>query len=357
MKGRILLALSLLLGVALLVWVVRAVGVADALTALRRAGPGAALALAVNGAAILALQTAAWSILLRSAGHPVAFRVLLAAMVMGYAMSFLTPSMYLGGEPIRTVYIARRSGLRKRLVLGTILVQKFAELASFLVLCWFGSAAVLHRYRADLGAGALAGLVAFDLLAGAALGALCWSFLTRAHWSARLLRSIARRGWWRPAAFEWAAGAAADMEEVIYAAFHARLRATLAAAGLMFASLLLVFLRPAFFFCWLPDIAPFDLTTLGVFFVFTQLLMAFHVTPGGVGFYEAGFVAVFHLLAVPLAGGLAYTALARGVELSLTGLGILRALSLGLAGAQARAQALAEARQVDADEGAPPPAA
>lgn len=330
MKRRLFFFGSLLLGLALLAWVFAWVGVSETLAALRRAGIGASASLFVNGVAILLLQTVAWSLLLRSAGHAVPFRVLANAMLMGFAMAFVTPSMYLGGEPIRMYYVATQQGIQKRRVLGTILVQKFQELSAFLVLCWVGSAAALWYYRTALGAGGLVALVAFDVAAGAGMLALLWSFLTRAQWSVRLLRAWAARGVWGAAACGRLSADAADMEDLIHQAFVQRLPATLVSYLLMFASLALVFLRPSFFFRWLPGPNPFSLSGLGVFFVLTQLLMALQFTPGGVGLYEGGFLGVFRLLQVPGGEGLAYTAVARAVELTLTGAGVFLGVHYGL---------------------------
>ncbi|MBI3269617.1 MAG: flippase-like domain-containing protein [Planctomycetes bacterium] len=355
-RARIAFTLSLALGLGLLVCVFAWVGTDEVWAALSRAGAGATLSLLANGLAILLLQTVAWGILLRSAGDKVPFPVLVNAMFMGFAMAFLTPSMYLGGEPIRMFYVAARRKLPKRRVLGTILVHKFQELSAFLAYCWLGSGAAVLLYGARLGTPLLVFLVAFDLLVGAALGALLWSFLARARWSARLLSWFAERGWWRPAFFSRAAVAASDMEDLIHEAFVRRLPATLLSHLLMFASLTLVFLRPLAFFAWVPGAKTFAFSTLGVFFVLTQLIMALQFTPGGVGLYEGGFLFIFRLLGLTDPEGLAYTVVARVVELALTGTGVAIGVHLGLLRGLAPAPAVVEAQKEASAGGEPAPA-
>ncbi|MFW6161935.1 MAG: flippase-like domain-containing protein, partial [Planctomycetota bacterium] len=138
-----MIAVSLLI----LALIVCFVGVGDTWKAVSQAGVGAFAAVGAVMLASIVLRAAALEALCRPIGHAVPFRTLLAAEVVGTAGNLMTPSTYLGGEPLKVVYIANATGHRYHEVAGTVLLSKYMEVSSFVFLFSIstGVAAVYYR--------------------------------------------------------------------------------------------------------------------------------------------------------------------------------------------------------------------
>jgi uncharacterized protein (TIRG00374 family) len=79
--------------------------------------------------AILSLQTIQWHVILREAGISRGLWPTFWARTSGFALTYLTPSMYFGGEPVRaSLYKDRRMSYQK--VYASIALDKYIELAS-----------------------------------------------------------------------------------------------------------------------------------------------------------------------------------------------------------------------------------
>jgi glycosyltransferase 2 family protein len=77
--------------------------------------------------AILVLQTFHWGLILREAGIYRGFWWTFFARVSGFALTYLTPSMYFGGEPVRASLYKDRLMSYER-VYATIALDKYIEL-------------------------------------------------------------------------------------------------------------------------------------------------------------------------------------------------------------------------------------
>jgi uncharacterized protein (TIRG00374 family) len=77
--------------------------------------------------AILILQTLHWGLILREAGIYRGFWWTFFARVSGFALTYLTPSMYFGGEPVRASLYKDRLMSYER-VYATIALDKYIEL-------------------------------------------------------------------------------------------------------------------------------------------------------------------------------------------------------------------------------------
>lgn len=322
MSRRAAIALaSTLLGLALVAGVAAWAGVGEAAAALGRIGVGGCVAYVMLCFTVMLLQGLGWWVLLRSEGHAVGIGTVAEAMLIGGVFGWITPSAYLGGEPVRAYLVARAVGTPLRLAFATVMLHKFQEMSGFLFFLLIGTWTVLAHYRAAFPTWMLAGLAAFALAATACCGVFLDSFAHQRGTLARCLGALTRLGFRHERVARWQ-GLAADMEAQVHGAFHARRGATLLAHVVTASSLLLVWLKPALLVHLSGASAALTLPQISVFFVTTQVLMAFQPTPGGLGINEGGFVAVYALLGVPAAEAVAFMAVVRLADAALLGCGL-----------------------------------
>lgn len=286
--------------------------------ALGRAGIAGAGSMGLLCAAALGLHAAAWHLLLRAQGVRTGAATTGASFLMGNAVAWATPSLYLGGEPIRIWHIARVSGSLKRDVAATVVVHKFAEFAGFLTAFLVCAGAMVWSF--DLppalkwSAVGLSGvlLLAFLVLAGALLR----------RWP--LVSGLIRR-----AGPRWAGArdAARDMEERIGETMRERRGAFFGCLALAGAPIVLVAAKPLVFFACLGRTLSFP--EVALLFVLTQLVLALQFTPGGLGVFEGGVIGAFALIGIGGAEAMAYAAAQRIADAVLVGGGVALAIRGG----------------------------
>ncbi len=302
MKRSTKLTIGLVASVVLLAAMVSFVGFGKTIDAARQAGLPAVLSAGGLSAAWLVLQAAAWMALNRAVGHRVKFRSLLAASTVGLAGNMLTPSTYLGGEPGKVLYIGRRTGLPYEQLVGTVLLLKYVEALSFLLFVAAGSVLAVSGMEHALfsGPGLWLG-VAVLAVAAAALAAV-----------AVLAVSLARR--WRPLTV--LAGLLARVG--IFRRFFTRLRVRLRrvedqasgvfvrersmvvpAFGMLMLTHVTIYLKPLLFF-WLGWGKVLSPAELGLIFLSCQVLLAFQLTPSGVGTLDGGLFGVLYVSGIAI---------------------------------------------------------
>lgn len=300
MKRSTKLTIALIASALLLAAMVFFVGFGKTIDAARQAGLPAVLSAGGLAAAWLVLQTAAWMALNRTVGHQVKFRSLLAASTVGLAGNMLTPSTYLGGEPGKVLYIGRRTGLPYEQLVGTVLLTKYIEALSFLLFIAGGSALAVYGMGNVLFSGP-------GLWLGAAVLAVAVAALVA---TVAMTVSLARR--WRP--LTALAGLLARVG--IFRRFFTRLRVRLRrvedqasgvfgrersmvvpAFGLLMLTHVTIYLKPLLFF-WLGWGKVLSPAELGLIFLASQVLLAFQLTPSGVGTLDGGLLYVLYLIAI-----------------------------------------------------------
>ncbi len=317
---------STLVGVSLATAIVAWAGVSESLAALDRIGLFGCAQYAAVCALVLFVQGLGWWILLRAEGARAGPLLVAEAMLMGHALGYITPSAYLGGEPIRAWFVARELGIPVRRAFASVLLHKFQELSGFLVFVLIGTWVVVAAYRESFAPWITVSLVAFALAATAFFCVFLWSFARRRALLSGLFAGLARRR----GNERWARVhiVCRDVEDHVHAALTARLPSTLVAHALTASTLGLVFLKPAILLA-LAGSPPFGFAEMSVFFVTTQVLMAFQPTPGGLGVNEGGFVGVYSLLGVRPPEALAFMAVVRLTDALLVGAGLLLVARLG----------------------------
>lgn len=323
-----LLSMSItLLGLGAVGVIVWKADATETIVALGRAGVEGYGFLLAATLMVLCSQTLGWLIMLRAEGIAASWWRTLEAMTVGFLVAYLTPSMYLGGEPVRALMIAKTYGVQRRRVFGTIIVHKFAEFSGFL-------AALAVAVFATVGSSDLPSQVRHALWGGLILFAVFFGLLTLSMVGhrkplERFCRWRARRGR-RPEFWNRAAERVGGMEDTIEAAFREHLRATLVGGFLTACPIAIVYVKPALFFLAHEGAPVLDFSALSLTFALSQMLLALQFTPGGVGIFEGGQVGIYALVGVKAPVALAYTALLRAVEATLCLAGAWLGVRFGL---------------------------
>lgn len=270
--------------------------------------------------------TLSWFVLLRGAGIPVRWRQVLSPMLAASAVTYLTPSAYLGGEPVRAYWVARDTGIGMARVMATAMVERLFAGTSLLAFASIGGFFALLSPAVSL---ADKGAVALGLgIMAVFLGLGVVSFSQNLQWLSRTLKALGRLIRWR--GLMRLAASASEMENQIYQVFAYRLSHALAALFLQFTTVFLSYIRPQLFFYFTKQTL-FTFPQLSLFFTLNVFIGAFlWITPGGLGLADGGRAGVFRLLGIPISSASAYNVLFRFVELMQVGFGLYLLLRRGL---------------------------
>jgi uncharacterized protein (TIRG00374 family) len=273
----------------------------------------------------LGFWAASWGALLWAAGIRARPLTVLSAAVAGYAVSYLTPVSYLGGEPVRGWLILRKTGSPIPALAGTLVWDRVIAGLILLSFALAGAGMLLPFLSPSQRVWVLLGL--FLLGIAVILGAL--SFALGWYWLSRLVRFVARFGKRVRPRLENFAGKIADMEETMHRVFRFRPGYVVLALFLQGLSFLCHYLRPFFYFLfeqgrWL------SLRELGIYFNLNAFLSLFlWLTPAGVGTAEGGRVGILGLLGISPAEAMAFSLTYRFLELILVGAGLFVVVRAG----------------------------
>lgn len=302
-------------------------GPAQVFAEIKQMGIVGFLAVALCVVASMLTWALSWYALLRGAGVSAPWHHTISPLLAGFAISYITPSMYVGGEPVRAHWVSREHGITMARVMATVVVERI--LSGFSVLA-FASIGVILTFispgvsLADRGAIGLA-LGVLALL----LGALLLALARDVRWLSRSLTWIARFLPWRERLLR-AAVHVREMEQEVHRAFTLYRGYTLLAFGLQLLTVFLNYIRPQVFFHFTQRTL-FTFPQLSLYFTLSLFVNAFlWLTPGGFGITDGGRVGLFRLLGVSASGGVAFNIVFRFADLVLVGLGVQLLLRRGL---------------------------
>lgn len=284
--------------------------------------------LAVVGNVVLSFfaWSLSWFLLLRGADIKVRWNQVILPMLAGSAVSYLTPSAYLGGEPVRVYWLAKETGVSMAHVMAPTMVERllsgisllfFAAIGGFFAL-FSPTASLADKGTVALGLGIMAILLALGLI----------SFAYNLQWLSRTLRALGRIFRWRGVLTRLAKSAAV-MEEQIYFVLSRRLWHVLGSFFFQLLTVFLTYIRPQLFFYFTKQVL-FTFPQLSLFFTLNVFINAFlWLTPGGLGLADGGRAGVFRIFGISIASAFAYNVLFRFVELLQVGLGVYVLLRRG----------------------------
>jgi len=295
MWKKTLLILFAALGIAGFCAVAALAGVEETWKSVRNVGFGCVAAYFAACLGTLVFPALGWHLLLRAENVRLSLFDTLRANVMGFPVNFITPSMYLGSEPLKVFYISGISGASKRAVLATVIVSKFQELVGLslgLVLCaiYFAWNTTLIDIRSE------ALLLITTLVLAALLGLVFYAIVGDFRPTVRFINLLARLGVAKRKLARLRSRAD-EMEQMIRDAFTRRWRRFLLAQFLTLLSSVTLLLRPVLFFRFLPGAPALPLEHLAGIFLVTNLANLFTIAPGSLGFYDGGVTAYFKLAA------------------------------------------------------------
>ncbi len=273
-----------------------------------------------NVLAFLLAWLLSWTVLLRSAGIRVPWRTAIGALLAGFAVSYVTPSMHLGGEPVRAYAVARKAELPVAQVMATVVLERLLAGVAVLAVAAMGGVFVLasHRITTTDKQGVAIGIG----IAAALLAVILASFFRDCRWLSRALSYVGRRfpRWNRLVA---AAARVREMERGIYDALSQRLWHTLCAFVLQLTVVSINFLRPQVF-AYFTQRELFSFSQLSTYYTLNVFLTGvFWITPGGVGIAEGGRIGILALVGVSASGAMAFSMVYRLAELLIVTVGVL----------------------------------
>lgn len=329
---------------AILAGVMYFVGFEKTWQAVVEAGLPAFLSTGVFLAALIFFQAVAWKYLNGSIGHKVPFGVLVQATIVGQAGNTLTPSTYLGGEPARILFVGKLTGLSYGELTGTVLLGKYLEALSFVAFLLVCAVVTMLRYWRTLfeGAAPLVGVSLVVILALLIALAVALIMTLQRGWTPLAgLILLGERMRIFPRALRRLRRRTVGAEKQASRVFRQEERVVLPCLITYLLTHLLMFAKPFAFF-WLGWRLGLDAYELALIFVTCQVLLAFQLTPSGVGTLDGGMFGMISLANIPITSPqcAAYLLSLRFWDFALIALG---ALLTARAGAELLAKAPAPA--------------
>ncbi len=314
-------------GIALFGALVYLSGPARVLAEIVRIGPLGFLAVVAGVVGSVLTWSLGWYALLRGAGIVTPWRRTVSPMLAGFAVGYLTPAMYLGGEPVRAYWVAKDQGIPMARVMATVVVDRILAGLSVLAFASIGAVfaitspqfAPVVKQAIALGLGGLALLLLVGLI----------SLTRHGRWLSRVVAWFARFLPGRAKLLR-AAEQVAEMEAEIHRAFTHYLGYTALAFFFQLVTIFLHYLQPQIFFHFTQR-SLFTFPQLSLYFTLSVFVNAFlWITPAGFGITDGGRVGIFTLLGVHPSGAVAFNVVYRFAELLVVGIGVYLLLRRGL---------------------------
>jgi len=329
-KRRLTLALSITVGLGALAAILYYVGWAEIAQKILALGWLGFLILGLDFLLTFFFWALTWRIILRSYGINSPWWAVFRALLSGYTVSYLTPSMYFGGEPVRVYILAKELDLPQPRLYATVLVAKLLEAITLILFVLLGVFYALFAESLPTVQLQRKSLIYGTVFLGSwvVLGVL--NFTLDLRLGTRLLQGLRRLLPWKRA-LRKAVEKVAEVEVEIHQAFRSfQLPFTALAFLASFAANLLIYLRPQIFFYFAQE-RVFSFPSLSLLYALSVILAAlFWITPGGIGIAEGGRIGIFALVGIGKAGAVAFSFALKAVELIFIILGISLLMEFGL---------------------------
>jgi len=326
-RKTLIFIIGVIVGFILLILIFYFIGIQKVFSQMREVGFLGVSVFLLNAFLVFFIDAISWQVILKSYGHHLPFKDVLTAKLVGIAIGYLTPSMYIGGEPVRVYMTSKKHNLSVTSIGATVIVNKFLELGAGLFFVYLGSIWILIEY--PLPRQIYLAILIVDVLFGLGMGFIFVNFiyenkvftpLINFLGRIKLLSKIARK----------IEPKVSEMEDEVFLAFNQRKRATIFAFFLNMIAGFLIFLKPVIFFYFLRILL--KLSQLSLLFALTHLLLAFQFTPAGLGIFEIGAVGIYKLVGIQANKALAYSLMNRISDSAEVGIAALLAVNLGLKG-------------------------
>ena len=145
---RLIFLLSLILGFILFVGSIQQAGVESVFQTIKVFPVPAILAVfLINFIAIFVFGTLRWKIIIEAQNsHKISFGKILRAKLAGFAVSYITPSVLVGGEPMRAYIIKEESGYSWEKSFASVLIDQAIYFFSLFLFMIFGFLFLAHYF-------------------------------------------------------------------------------------------------------------------------------------------------------------------------------------------------------------------
>ncbi|MFA5795475.1 MAG: lysylphosphatidylglycerol synthase transmembrane domain-containing protein [Candidatus Brocadiia bacterium] len=330
MKKGILYSILILIAIGVVVLIFALVGLEKVATNLKLIGIEGFLAYFIAALATLFLTVLGWKIILRSHGINASLAHTSIAQLIGYSISAVTPSMYVGGEPLKAIYIGHLYNTSKTKVFATAVFAKFQELASLIALIYTGTIIMLiEAQQLQLPQGIWTALLVVDIILGLVFFLALRSIIKNSPIFPDLIRWLGRKGIFRRKMEDWAPKME-RIELLVHQAFRHDWKAGTRAFIHNFLSIVVACFKPVIFFYFLKGQNAFSLGEIALIFTLTQISLVLPLTPGALGIYEGGQIGIFSLVGILPGDTATFLVIVRFTDLLVVGAGLYMAVHFGL---------------------------
>ncbi len=264
------------------------------------------------------LWTLAWIVVMKGYGVSAPFSLSFWARIGSFAVSFLTPSLHFGGEPVRALIIEKESDSSYSRIFATIVAERITMMAALVAVILAG--ALLGLYS-TLPSDMLLYLVLISLLFVSLVSVLILNFVNKLFLFTRFTAFLKRNLPWTEL-LERAEDGVNHLEKEISMAFGQHIKHTVGALFLDLVATVFMFIRPQIYFYFTQG-RIFSIVELTMLFAMISVLSSFFwVTPGGIGVSEGGFIGIFALFGISGSEAVAYSFSVKVIQLFFVGLGL-----------------------------------
>jgi len=319
-------ALSVVLGVAILAAILWYIGPAKVWSQISSLGwDGFAL---MVGAVVLTFffWTLAWVVVMKGYGVVAPFSLSFWARIGSFSVSFLTPSMHFGGEPVRALVIERETDSTYSRAFATIVAERITMLAALVTIILIG--AMMGVYT-RLSTNTLPYLVLISLIFFGLVVTLILNFFRKLFLFTRFAAFLKRHLPWTRL-LQKAEDSIRHLEKEIGMAFGQHKKHTGVAFLLDLAATVFMFIRPQIYFYYTQG-RLFSIVELTMLFAMISVLSSlFWVTPGGIGVSEGGFIGIFAIFGISGSEAVAYSFSLKAIQLFFVGFGLVLLAHYGI---------------------------
>lgn len=305
---------TVVLGILLSVAVVWSVGLGDIIEAFHRAS-WTLIGLYVAVSLLIAiLLTMKWAIVLDAYGVRLPFATLFIYRLIGYAVSYVTPTAHVGGEPVRAMLLGKQ-GIPMKVGFSSAVVDRSLELVFNMLMFFIGGLILLNL--TEFPRPARIAILIFSIVAVGIVGLFVWGVVGKKRFlvpGMKLLRLNRLKSW--KTIERWV-----DEVELLIQHFYAKKKGHFRLA-VFINSLLWVLMLLEYKFALL--LLGYDASVLGAFLFLTGVGIAYSLPiPAGLGVLELGQLGAASVLGVAPAIAIALAFLIRFRDLVWTFLGLI----------------------------------
>jgi hypothetical protein len=313
---------SLFLGFAILGIVISSIGVGEIARVFLQFSPWGIIPLVVLTVLSHIVSAMKWQYILASLGIRASFMPLFKMWLAGYAISYLTPVVYIGGDFFRSNMLRERYNVSWSKALSSVFIDKILEAAIWISVILVGAAVFVYQ----------SGISSVSDYMGAALVAVLvfGGFITVVYVFVFKRKSLVRILFIKPFKFENSSvdKFLSDIEKDFFDFFSlVNRKYILGAAKIAILKYIILWLRNVFLIFYLIKVFSLSASLMALGFSYISYLAPI---PAAIGAQEGILSLVFSQVGLGTSMGAVFSLLFRGAEGIMVGLGIFFLFKWGL---------------------------